>query len=216
MPARKPNREDRKAQMAAARRHLSRRDPVLKRLVAAVGRCTLWHNPDGFATLARSIISQQISSKAAHSIGTRLEQALGPAGLAPGAILAATDETLRAAGLSAAKARSLRDLAEKVHSGLVPLDELPTLADEEVIAHLLPVRGIGRWTAQMFLVFSLGRLDVLPVDDLGLRVGVQRQYGLPELPGKTQLLELAEPWRPYRTVATWYLWRSLGFVPQSD
>jgi DNA-3-methyladenine glycosylase II len=202
--------------MAAARRHLSRRDPVLKRLIATVGRCTLWHNPDGFATLVRSIISQQISGRAARSIGARLEQALGPASLTPGAILAATDETLRAAGLSAAKARSLHDLAEKVHSGMVPLDDLPTLVDEDVIARLLPVRGIGRWTAQMFLVFSLGRLDVLPVEDLGLRVGVQRQYSLPELPGKTQLVELAEAWRPYRTVATWYLWRSLGSVPQSD
>jgi DNA-3-methyladenine glycosylase II len=216
MPPGKAKGEDRKAQLTAARRHLSRRDPVLKRLSGAIGPCTLWHNPDGFVTLVRSIISQQISGRAAQSIGARLEQCLGPAGFAPGAILAATDETLRAAGLSAAKARSLRDLAEKVQTGVVPLDDLPTLADEDVIARLLPVRGIGRWTAQMFLVFSLGRLDVLPVEDLGLRVGVQRQYALPELPGKTQLLELAEPWCPYRTVATWYLWRSLGAVPQSD
>jgi DNA-3-methyladenine glycosylase II len=202
--------------MAAARRHLSRRDPVLKRLIAVIGRCTLWHNPDGFATLARSIISQQISSRAAQSISARLEQVLAPAGLTPSGILAATDEGLRSAGLSAAKARSLRDLSDKVHTGAVPLGRLHALTDEEVIACLLPVRGIGRWTAQMFLVFSLGRLDVLPVDDLGLRVGAQRQYGLPDLPGRAELLKLGEPWRPYRTVATWYLWRSLGSVPQSD
>jgi DNA-3-methyladenine glycosylase II len=216
MPKRKSTIENRSVRMAVARRHLSRRDSVLKRLIAVVGRCTLWHNPDGFATLARSIISQQISGRAAQSIGARLEQVLSPEGLTPSAILAATDEGLRGAGLSAAKARSLRDLSEKVHTGAVPLDRLQALSDEEAIACLLPVRGIGRWTAQMFLVFSLGRLDVLPVGDLGLRVGAQRQYGLPELPGKTELLELAEPWRPYRTVATWYLWRSLGSVPQSD
>src|SRR5262249_18823451 len=119
------------------------------------------------------------------------------------------------AGLSTNKARSLRDLAEKVHTGAVPLDDLHTATDEEVIAHLLPVRGIGRWTAQMFLIFSLHRLDVLPVDDLGLRAGVQRGYDLPELPGKAKLEELAGPWQPYRSIATWYFWRSQGAVPQS-
>ena len=95
------------------------------------------------------------------------------------------------------------------------LDKLHRLSDEEVIDTLIPVHGIGRWTAQMFLIFSLGRLDVLPVDDYGLRAGVQRQYVLAELPDKSHLLDLAEPWRPYRTVATWYFWRSLGEVPQS-
>jgi DNA-3-methyladenine glycosylase II len=97
----------------------------------------------------------------------------------------------------------------------VPLDDIHALDDEEVIARLVPVRGIGRWTAQMFLIFSLGRLDVLPVADLGLRVGVQRHYGLREPPAPARLEELAEPWRPYRSVATWYFWRSLGPVPQS-
>jgi DNA-3-methyladenine glycosylase II len=207
---------DRQSKMTTARRHLSRRDPVLKRLIAAVGPCTLWYDPDRFATLARSIISQQISTRAAQSIRARLEEALAPAGLVPEAVLAATDEALRTAGLSAAKTRALRDLAEKVTTGAVPLDELHTLDDEEVIARLLPVRGIGRWTAQMFLVFSLGRLDVLAVDDWGLRVGVQRQYGLPEPPGRAELTALAEPWRPYRSVAMWYVWRGLGFVPQSE
>jgi DNA-3-methyladenine glycosylase II len=97
----------------------------------------------------------------------------------------------------------------------VPFDTLHRLPDEEIIGLLLPVRGIGRWTAEMFLIFSLGRFDVLPVTDWGLRVAVKRQYGMPLLPGKHQLTALAEPWRPYRSVATWYLWRSLGFVPQS-
>src|SRR5207249_7593197 len=120
-------------------------------------------------------------------------------GVAPEAILGFSDEALRSAGLSASKARSLRDLAEKVQSGAVPLHELPQLPDEEVIARLIPVRGVGRWTAEMFLIFSLGRLDVLPVDDWGLRVGVQRQYGFTDPPEKAQLRDLAEPWRPYRS-----------------
>jgi DNA-3-methyladenine glycosylase II len=199
-----------------AQRHLARRDPVLKHLIGAVGPCTLWFEPSHFAALVRSIISQQISTRAATSIRTRLQEALAPTGVTPQAILTAPEETLRGAGLSSAKARSLRDLAERIHSGALPLDDLEALTDEEVVARLLPVRGIGRWTAQMFLIFSLGRLDVLPVGDLGLRAGVQRHYRLPELPTPAELEELARPWQPYRSVATWYMWRSLGFVPQSD
>jgi DNA-3-methyladenine glycosylase II len=203
------------ADFVKAQRHLARRDKVLKQLIAAVGPCTLRLNPDRFGLLIRSILSQQISGKAAASIGARLVQALGPAGLTPGGILALPDETLRAAGLSVAKARAVRDLAEKVHGKSVPLETLHDLTDEEVIAALVPVRGIGRWTAEMFLIFSLGRFDVLPVADLGLRAGVQEQYGLAELPAKAELTELAEPWRPYRSIATWYFWRSRGPVPQS-
>jgi DNA-3-methyladenine glycosylase II len=199
-----------------AQRHLARRDPVLKRLIALVGPCTLQHDPDHFAVLVRSIVSQQISTRAAASISARLRQTLGKAGLTPSAILKQSDEKLREAGLSSAKARSLRDLAEKVHSGEVPLAELHAMSDEEVIARLVPVRGIGRWTAEMFLIFSLGRLDVLPVADYGLRVGVQRHYDLPEPAGKAELMRLAEPWQPYRSVATWFFWRSFGAVPQSQ
>jgi DNA-3-methyladenine glycosylase II len=201
---------------ARAQRHLSRRDAVLKRLIGAVGPCTLYHDPNRFAVLARSIISQQISTKAAASISLKLRQALAPEGITPKGILAAPPETLRAAGLSASKARGLVDLAEKVHDGTVPLDELHDMEDEEVIDRLIPVFGIGRWTAEMFLIFSLGRLDVLPVADQGLRAGVRVQYGLKEIPARAQLEELALPWRPYRSVATWYIWRSLGSVPQSD
>jgi DNA-3-methyladenine glycosylase II len=164
----------------------------------------------------RSIISQQISTKAAQSIGARLEQTLGRAGLTPKGILKLSEEKIRAAGLSAAKTRSVRDLADKVHSGQLPIDALPTLPDEDVIAALVPVFGIGRWTAEMYLIFSLGRLDVLPVADLGLRVGVQRAYQLEQPPTKVELTALAEPWQPYRSVATWYFWRSLGSVPQSE
>lgn len=198
-----------------ARRHLSRRDPILKALIRAIGACTL--QPDGsnpFGLLVRSIVSQQISSKAASAIHGRLQQAVGDP-ITPKALLKAKDAVLRAAGLSAGKLLSLRDLAHKVHTRAVPLDELHAWPDEDVIEHLIPVRGIGRWTAQMFLIFALGRLDVLPVDDLGLRAGTHRAYGLAGLPRRQQLEELAEPWRPYRTIATWYFWRSLGTVPPS-
>jgi DNA-3-methyladenine glycosylase II len=199
-----------------ARRHLARRDPVLKRLVATIGHCTLRYEDNRFAALARSIISQQISTKAALAIRTRLETALGRRGLTPAGILALSDAAMREAGLSASKQKSLRDLARHVHEGIVRLDAIHDLEDEDVIAALLPIRGIGRWTAQMFLIFSLGRLDVLPVDDFGLRAGVKEQYGLAELPDRIRLTELATPWQPYRSIATWYFWRSRGFVPQSE
>ena len=198
-----------------ARRHLARRDPVLKRLIAAVGPCTLRYEPDGFAALVRSIIAQQISTKAAASVAAKLRQVLAPHGITPESVLAASPEALRGAGLSAGKVRSLVDLAGRARNGTVLLDKLPGLADEDVIEHLLPVHGIGRWTAEMFLIFCLGRLDVLPMADFGLRVGIQRQYELAKQPEKKEMLELAEPWRPYRSVATWYFWRSFGPVPQS-
>jgi DNA-3-methyladenine glycosylase II len=199
-----------------ARRHLARCDPTLKRLIDAIGPCTLRQNPNRFAALVRSIVSQQISTKAAAAIAARLEQALAASrGITPEGILALSADDLRAAGLSAAKARSLCDLAERAHNQTLPLDMLHELPDEEVIAQLVPVRGIGRWTAEMFLIFSLGRLDILPVDDGGLRAGIQREYGWLEPPTKARMMELAEPWRPYRSVATWYFWRSLGNVPQS-
>jgi DNA-3-methyladenine glycosylase II len=199
-----------------ARRHLGRRDATLKPLIAVVGPCTLQPTPDGFRALVRSIVAQQISTKAAQSIGGRLEGLLAPKPLTPRGILGLTEEALRGAGLSASKVRSVRDLAEKVHTKAVPLAKLHALDDDEVIAALIPVRGIGRWTAEMFLIFSLGRPDVLPVDDLGLRAAVRDLYRLPDLPDKNQLASIAEPWRPYRSIATWYLWRSRGFVPQSD
>jgi DNA-3-methyladenine glycosylase II len=199
-----------------AQRLLSRRDPVLKDLIRQVGPCTLRLGEDPFGILVRAIVAQQISTKAARSISDRLAQILGTAGVCPAAILAAEEEALRQAGLSTAKRKSLRDLAEKVHCGAVNLTRLPDLPDEEVIAHLVPVRGIGPWTAEMFLIFGLGRLDILPVADFGLRAGVKRFYQLDDLPKKDQLLQIGEPWRPYRSIATWFFWRSFGAVPQSD
>jgi DNA-3-methyladenine glycosylase II len=197
-----------------AQRHLSRRDPVLRRLIRATGPCTLRHNPNGFAVLVSSIISQQISTKAAMAIRTRLENSLRPGKITPAKLRSAPPAVYRVAGLSAVKERALRDLAQKAST--IPLRALPGLPDDEVVERLIPIFGIGRWTAQMFLIFSLGRHDVLPVADFGLRAGVQKQYGLATLPKAAELEELAEPWRPYRSIATWYLWRSLGNVPQSD
>ena len=120
------------------------------------------------------------------------------------------------AGLSGAKQRSVRDLAEKCRDGLVPLKKLAGMDDADIIASLTQVRGIGVWTAEMFLIFSLGRTDVLPVGDYGLRAGVRKHYQLADLPKKQELVELTEEWKPFRSIGTWYIWRSLGGVPQSD
>ena len=198
-----------------ARRHLSRQDIILREVIRLIGPCTLRHNSDGFAVLVHSIISQQISTKAPTAIRGRLLASLGPTGITAASLRKAPDSKLRMAGLSAAKIRSLRDLTDKVHRGHLPLTTLHELSDEEVIDCLVPVHGIGPWTAQMFLIFSLGRLDILPVADFGLRAGVQRHYKLRKLPNKDRLHKLAEPWRPYRSIATWYIWRSLGGVAQS-
>jgi DNA-3-methyladenine glycosylase II len=149
-----------------------------------------------------------ISTKAAASIFARLEALVGRKKFTPAAVLALDETALRGVGLSGAKARSLHDLAGRVVSKTLPLTRFPQLGDDEVIEHLVAVRGIGRWTAEMFLIFSLGRLDVWAVDDLGLRAGVRELYGLEELPTRAVMRERAEPWRPYRSVASWYLWRS--------
>jgi DNA-3-methyladenine glycosylase II len=198
-----------------AQRHLCRRDPQLGKLIKCVGPCTLQPGGEAFPLLVRAIISQMISTKVAKTIAARVEAALHPAGVVPSAVSAASEEVLRGVGLSRAKVLALKDLAQKSLSGELPLERLPDMSDEEVIASLVGVRGIGRWTAEMFLIFSLGRLDVLPVDDLGLRAGVCEVYELAELPGRAELRERGEIWRPYRSIATWYFWRSRGAVPQS-
>jgi DNA-3-methyladenine glycosylase II len=197
-----------------AQRHLTRRDEILKPLIRAIGPCTLKHNPNHFEILVRSIVSQQISTKAAIAIGNRFLAKVGR--FQPKRILAASDEDMREAGLSRGKQLALRDLALKCSDGTVPLKKLAELDDVAVIESLVQVRGIGPWTAEMFLIFSLGRLDILPVGDYGLRAGVQKHYELDDLPKKDLLHELTQSWRPYRSIGTWYIWRSLGGVPQSD
>jgi len=187
--------------------HLCQGDPKLAQIIEAVGDPQLRSDPEGFAALVDAIVCQQISVKAADAILQRLQSALGS--FSPETILAHTPESLKALGLSRQKSAYLLDLAEKVDQGIVDLDQLGSLEDEVVIAHLTQVKGIGRWTAQMYLIFSLGRPDVLPVADLGLRQALQRIYTLEELPKAREFEAIAVPWQPYRTLACWYLWQSL-------
>lgn len=187
---------------SAAVAHLSAADPVLARVIAAVGPCELRPTGHSFVTLVDAIVSQQISVRAAEAIMGRLAAAL--AEITPASILAASDETLRGVGLSGQKTRYLRDLA--AHAAAGGLDALPQLDDEAAIAALTAIKGIGRWTAEIYLLFALGRPDVLPADDLGLRYAAQQFYGLPAAPSAAAVRALGEPWRPYRSVAAWYLW----------
>ena len=196
---------------ARARRALMRRDPVLAAVLRKHKKGTILDTPliDPFSALVRTITSQQLSTKAAATIHRRILD-LMPGGIAtPGAIRNATDEQLRAAGLSRQKIEYVRDLARHASNGELSLHTLDGLTDEEVIAAITKVKGLGRWSAEMYLMFRLHRADVLPVDDLGIVVAVQRLYGLRKRPKPDRLRKIAEPWRPYRTVACWYLWRSL-------
>lgn len=199
---------------AEAVAHLRAVDPVLREVIDRVGPFEMTLEPDLWWSLVDAIASQQLSVKAAATIIGRVE-ALVPPGRrpTPEEILATPDETLRACGLSRAKAAYVKDLAARWLDGTLRQAEIPSLPDEEVVALLTQVKGIGRWTAQMVLMFTLGRPDVLPVDDLGLREAFVRAYGLPERPGREEMEGLAEPWRPYRTVASRYLWRSLNNTP---
>jgi DNA-3-methyladenine glycosylase II len=194
-------------------RSLRRSDPVLAALVARVGPFT--HEPpkmqSPFEVLARAIVYQQLSGKAAATIYGRLKLLTpGRHGFRPANLLALADAQLRGAGLSANKCLALRDLAAKTLDGTVPtLPRLRRLGDEEIIERLTAVRGIGRWTVEMLLMFRLGRPDVLPVDDLGVRKGFMQTYGLAAMPTKIELTEHAERWRPFRSVGSWYMWRAL-------
>jgi DNA-3-methyladenine glycosylase II len=193
-----------------AHRSLARRDAQLAALIKRVGPCTLQPNPAAFQVLTGSIISQQISIKAAASIGRKVRKMCGRRGVRPGRLEELTDEELRSCGLSAGKVLSIRSLSRYFLENRGLVRQLKDMPDDEVIEALIPVRGIGVWTAQMFLMFSLGRPDVLPVADLGLRAGVRDVYGHTDLPTAEALTSLGEPWRPFRSVATWYFWRSRG------
>ncbi len=186
--------------------HLRAVDPALAPLIDQIGPFALQRQPHGFPTLAYAIISQQISLAAARAIRDRLEAALGA--IEPLTVLSVDDATLRSAGLSAQKTAYLRDLAEQIASGRLDLNRLPELNDEDVITRLTAIKGIGRWTAEIYLIFALGRLDVLPADDLGLRDGARLWYNLPHLPTPRALRAFGERWRPYRSVASWYLWQA--------
>jgi DNA-3-methyladenine glycosylase II len=191
--------------------HLRKSDPVMAGVIDLVGRCTLVPRTEWthFDALVRSIVYQQLSGKAAATIHGRVLQLIGDGASAPSRIVATSHEALRSAGLSTAKANYVRNLAEHVLDGSLPVESLDQMSDDEIIAALTQVKGIGRWSAQMFLMFRLGRPDVLPELDLGVQKGIQKAYRMRKLPTPKQVLKRGEKWAPYRTVASWYMWRIL-------
>ena len=197
--------------LAAADVALSASDPVMATLVARFGPCGLERRELAggyFATLVRSILYQQLAGAAAAAIHRRFLALFGEEGPSPQAVAEMPEETLRSAGLSRNKALAIQDLARHVLDGRLDLAHVDDHTDEEVIAQLVPVRGIGRWTAEMFLIFTLSRLDVWPVDDYGVRTGYTRAHGLADLPTPKALSGLGDPYRPWRSVAAWYCWRA--------
>jgi DNA-3-methyladenine glycosylase II len=191
--------------------HLRKSDPVMARLIAAIGPCRYEVRNFGthFDALCRSITYQQLSTKAAATIHGRFLDLFPNRHPTPDALLALPEETLRGVGLSRQKLNYLRDLAGRVHANALPLDHLDELPDQEIIEYLVQVKGIGVWTAQMFLMFRLGRLDVLPVLDLGIRNAIKKAYRVRGVPTAKRMQKIGAPWTPYASVACWYLWRSL-------
>jgi DNA-3-methyladenine glycosylase II len=201
--------------------HLRRADPVMAGVIERVGPCMLGSRTDRggpaqdhYGALVRAIVGQQLSVSAARSIYGRLTDRYAGRTPTPAQILADDPEELRpAAGLSRAKVVFLRDLAERLESGELRLDDLEGVPDDEVARRLIEVKGVGQWTVDMYLLFHLGRPDILPVGDLGIRRAAMLEYGLRKLPQPDRLVKLARPWRPWRSVASWYLWASLRAVP---
>lgn len=191
--------------------HLRRVDPVMSGVIDAVGPCRFATSPHltHFESVARSIIFQQLSGKAAGTIHGRFEALFGSERPQPAALAALPDAALQAAGISRQKLGYLRDLASRALAGDLPIDRLHEFDDEAIIGHLTAIKGVGRWTAQMFLMFRLGRPDVLPELDLGIRKGMQQAYRLRKLPDAKRVHAIGAKWSPYRTVACWYLWRSI-------
>ena len=196
-------------------KYLGKRDRVMRKLIPKLGEGRLQSRGDAFTTLARSIVGQQISVKAAQAVWDRFAL-LMPASagrLAPAAVLALDVAAIRAAGLSTRKVEYVRDLALHFESGAVHVGQWQQMDDEAIIDELVAIRGIGRWTAEMFLIFHLMRPNVLPLDDLGLLKGISHRYFSGEPVSRAEARELGEGWAPYRSVATWYLWRSLDPLP---
>ncbi len=196
-------------------KHLARRDRVMKKLIPCFGEARLQSRGDAFTTLARSIVGQQISVKAAQSVWERLMALLGTTStrVAPVAVQGMAASALREAGLSLRKAEYLLDLAQHFSDGTVHVQQWRQMEDEAIIEELVAIRGIGRWTAEMFLIFHLMRPDVLPLDDLGLLKGISQSYFSGEPVSRAEARELGDAWAPYRSVATWYIWRSLDPLP---
>lgn len=194
--------------MRKAVKHLKQCDPILAAIIARVGPCRMEYGPAEFCSLAEAIVYQQLNGKAAVTIFNRFADLAGRP-LTPEGILKLTDEQLRSVGLSKQKSSYLKDLAAKTAAGLLDFSRLHELPDEEVIEHLTQVKGIGVWTAHMFLIFSLRRPDVLPTGDYGVQMAMKKHYRKRKLPKPKDMEKIARAWAPYRSVACWYLWRSL-------
>ena len=199
----------RRRSWARATRELAAADPVMARVIEEIGPCRLIVRQDGthFEHLARAIVYQQLSGKAAGTIHGRMLDLFGGKAPAPGELLALPDERLRGVGLSRQKLAYLRSLAEHCDQGALPLDVIDTMSDDEVIAALTAVKGIGRWTAQMFLMFRLGRPDVLPELDLGVQNGIRKAYRVRRKVTPKDVVRRGEKWRPWRSIGSWYMWR---------
>jgi len=197
----------------SAKKHLARSDPVLKKLIKAYPNMAIASRGDEFQTLARAIVGQQISTKAAASIWNRFEACSGA--VTPKEVAALAPEAMRACGLSGAKVRYIHDLAAHFATGAIRPRRWPAMDDEAIIEDLVRVKGIGRWSAEMFLMFHLMRPDLLPVDDLGLRRAMERQLNRGRALTKEKMRRIGSRWAPYRSVATWYLWRSLEPPPEA-
>ncbi len=196
-------------------KHLARRDRVMKRLIPRFGEARLQSRGDAFTTLARSIVGQQISVRAAQTVWERFTAGLDAPStrLLPKQVLNLSDPRMRDAGLSLRKGEYLRDLARHFAEGGVHVAQWRSMDDESIIAELVAIRGIGRWTAEMFLIFHLMRPNVLPLDDLGLLKGISSNYFSGEPVSRAEAREVGEAWSPFRSVATWYIWRSLDPLP---
>ena len=198
--------------MPSFQNHFRKSDPVLHGVIRRVGPYRLRPSRDRFGMLVRSIISQQISVGAARAIRGRLETLIGSPRIQPEQITAISLAELRSVGLSPQKASYLLDLASKVQNGTVRLSTIGRRSDEEIIAELTEIKGIGRWTAQMFLIFALGREDVFPIDDFGVRVAITRMHGFNEPPTRADLMQIGQRWSPFASIGTWYCWRYLELV----
>ena len=206
------NRPQRRPDWSAAERHLRQADRIFPPIIDRVGPCTLVLRRDYFVVLCKAIFTQQISTAVATVLFGRFRDLFPRRRPTPARVLQllkTRPEAARGCGLSRQKASYLIDLSTHFIEGRIPTRHLSRYSDEEVIAALDSVKGIGRWTAEMFLIFTLNRSDVLPVDDLGLQKAMQKQFGMRSMPSAKRMIQLAEPWRPYRSIATWYLWRSL-------
>jgi DNA-3-methyladenine glycosylase II len=194
--------------MRQAINHLKKSDPVLRAIIERIGPFRMEYGPPEFHSLAEAIVYQQLNGKAAVSIFKRFA-ALAGEPLTPEGILKLTEEQMRSVGLSKQKSSYLRDMAERAMSGQLDFSRLHEMSDEEVIKHLIQVKGVGVWTAQMFLMFTLKRPNVLPTGDFGVQMAIKKHYNKRKLPKPVQMEKLAKPWEPYRSIACWYLWKSM-------